>query len=228
MNNFQSSSSLLTCTCCIQPTAVAPQPESVASEASVPRRVPGPACCAEAPAPAPAPDASACCDAPAGGCCGAAAVACCSKQPLTPVHDATAPSADLTQTYQSLRQPLLAYLRRLVGDVQSAEDVLQEVLVKAIVSLVATGSPPRNPNPPGCIGSSTTRRWITIARGARRGVDDEVAGRRCLAPKPIQPLGRAALCRLPAAAAVDLARDLSQRRSARASSRVAACEIADV
>ena len=34
--------------------------------------------------------------------------------------DATAPSADLTQTYQSLRQPLLAYLRRLVGDAQSA------------------------------------------------------------------------------------------------------------
>lgn len=58
--------------------------------------------------------------------------------------DATAPSADLTQTYQSLRQPLLAYLRRLVGDAQSAEDVLQEVLVKAIVSLRRDGSPPRN------------------------------------------------------------------------------------
>jgi RNA polymerase sigma-70 factor (ECF subfamily) len=53
-------------------------------------------------------------------------------------------SVELTQTYQSLRQPLLAYLRRLVGDTQSAEDVLQDVLVKAIASRRSDAAPPRN------------------------------------------------------------------------------------
>ena len=53
-------------------------------------------------------------------------------------------SVDLTQTYQALRRPLLAYLRRLVGDTQSAEDVLQDVLMKAISSLRSEAAPPRN------------------------------------------------------------------------------------
>lgn len=53
-------------------------------------------------------------------------------------------SADLTQAYQSLRRPLLAYLRRLVGDPQAAEDVLHDVLVKAMASLRSQADPPRN------------------------------------------------------------------------------------
>lgn len=60
--------------------------------------------------------------------------------PMSPAES----SVELTQTYQSLRQPLLAYLRRLVGDTQSAEDVLQDVLVKAIASLRSDAEPPRN------------------------------------------------------------------------------------
>lgn len=53
-------------------------------------------------------------------------------------------SADLAQAYQSLRRPLLAYLRRLVGDTQSAEDVLQDVLMKAIAALRSDAAPPHN------------------------------------------------------------------------------------
>jgi RNA polymerase sigma-70 factor (ECF subfamily) len=53
-------------------------------------------------------------------------------------------SVELTQAYQSLRGPLLAYLRRLVGDAQSAEDVLHDVLVKAIGTLRSDAAPPRN------------------------------------------------------------------------------------
>jgi RNA polymerase sigma-70 factor (ECF subfamily) len=60
--------------------------------------------------------------------------------PMSPTES----SVELTQAYQSLRRPLLAYLRRLVGDTQSAEDVLQDVLVKAIASLRSDAAPPRN------------------------------------------------------------------------------------
>jgi RNA polymerase sigma-70 factor (ECF subfamily) len=60
--------------------------------------------------------------------------------PMSPAES----SAELTQTYQSLRGPLLGYLRRLVGDAQAAEDVLQDVLVKAIASLRSDAAPPRN------------------------------------------------------------------------------------
>jgi hypothetical protein len=58
--------------------------------------------------------------------------------PMSPAES----SVELTQTYQSLRRPLLAYLRRLVGDTQSAEDVLQDVLVKAIASLRSDAAQP--------------------------------------------------------------------------------------
>jgi RNA polymerase sigma-70 factor, ECF subfamily len=51
---------------------------------------------------------------------------------------------DLTQTYEALRRPLLAYLRRLVGDPQSAEDVLHDVLVKAMAQLRGEAEAPRN------------------------------------------------------------------------------------
>jgi DNA-directed RNA polymerase specialized sigma24 family protein len=60
--------------------------------------------------------------------------------PMSPAES----SVELTRTYQSLRGPLLGYLRRLVGDTQSAEDVLQDVLVKAIASLRSDAAPPRN------------------------------------------------------------------------------------
>ena len=56
----------------------------------------------------------------------------------------TESSVDLTEAYRSLRRPLLAYLRRLVGDTPSAEDVLQDVLMKAIASLRSDAVPPRN------------------------------------------------------------------------------------
>ena len=58
----------------------------------------------------------------------------------------TAPApADLTETYQSLRQPLLAYLRRLLGDAQAAEDVLQDVILKTIAVLHdGSVTPPRD------------------------------------------------------------------------------------
>ena len=60
--------------------------------------------------------------------------------PVSPAE----PRVDLTQTYQALRRPLLAYLRRLVGDAQSAEDVLQDVLAKAISALRSDAPPTRN------------------------------------------------------------------------------------
>lgn len=54
-----------------------------------------------------------------------------------------AASSDLAQTYQALRQPLLAYLRRLVGQPPVAEDLLHEVMLKAMAALRGD-APPRH------------------------------------------------------------------------------------
>lgn len=56
------------------------------------------------------------------------------------------PSANggLAESYQALRGPLLAYLRRLVGDPQIAEDLLHDVMLKAMAALRDESTPPRN------------------------------------------------------------------------------------
>jgi RNA polymerase sigma-70 factor (ECF subfamily) len=56
----------------------------------------------------------------------------------------TAASLDLAQTYEALRGSLLAYLRRLVGDAQAAEDLLRDVMLKAMAALRDDKVPPRN------------------------------------------------------------------------------------
>jgi RNA polymerase sigma-70 factor (ECF subfamily) len=61
----------------------------------------------------------------------------------------TPPSAggqpvDLEATYAQTRRSLLSYLRRLSGDVQLAEDLMQDVMVKALTALRDRGEAPRD------------------------------------------------------------------------------------
>ena len=54
-------------------------------------------------------------------------------------------AVQLSEAYQSLRRPLLAFLRKLTGDSEVAEDLLHDVVLKALASGVdERGSTPRN------------------------------------------------------------------------------------
>ncbi|CAG1006747.1 ECF RNA polymerase sigma factor SigH [Burkholderiales bacterium] len=52
--------------------------------------------------------------------------------------------ADLTQAYAQLRGGLLAFLRKQVGDAQAAEDLLHDVMVKALAASEDGRPAPRN------------------------------------------------------------------------------------
>lgn len=53
-------------------------------------------------------------------------------------------TSGLAESYPSLRGPLLAYLRRLVGNPQIAEDLLHDVMLKAMAALRDDTTQPRN------------------------------------------------------------------------------------
>jgi RNA polymerase sigma-70 factor (ECF subfamily) len=55
-----------------------------------------------------------------------------------------APPVDLEAAYAQTRRALLAYLRRLSGDAQLAEDLMQDVMVKALTALGDGREAPRN------------------------------------------------------------------------------------
>jgi RNA polymerase sigma-70 factor, ECF subfamily len=55
-----------------------------------------------------------------------------------------APPADLEAAYAQTRRSLLAYLRRLSGDAQLAEDLMHDVMVKALTALGESREAPRN------------------------------------------------------------------------------------
>lgn len=65
-------------------------------------------------------------------------------EPEALIPMSTQASPDLAQTYQALRRPLLAYLRRRVGDADAAEDLLHDVMLKAMAALRSDAAPPRN------------------------------------------------------------------------------------
>jgi RNA polymerase sigma-70 factor (ECF subfamily) len=78
----------------------------------------------------------------------------------------------LAAQYESLRGALLAFLRRQVGDAAAAEDLLHDVMVKALVAEGRDGAQARR-NPGG---------WLyTIARNA---AIDYLRARRPSAPLP--------------------------------------------
>ncbi|HEY6132867.1 MAG TPA: sigma-70 family RNA polymerase sigma factor [Rubrivivax sp.] len=54
------------------------------------------------------------------------------------------PSADLEAAYAQIRRSLLAHLRRLSGDAQLAEDLMHDVMVKALAALGEGRETPRN------------------------------------------------------------------------------------
>lgn len=56
----------------------------------------------------------------------------------------TPPSIELEAAYAQTRRSLLAYLRRLCGDAQVAEDLMHDVIVKALSALRDRGERPRN------------------------------------------------------------------------------------
>lgn len=58
--------------------------------------------------------------------------------------DLAAPRADLESAYAQTRRSLLAYLRRLSGDTQLAEDLLHDVMIKALAALGEGREAPRN------------------------------------------------------------------------------------
>ena len=54
-------------------------------------------------------------------------------------------AVQLSEAYQSLRRPLLAFLRKLTGDSEVAEDLLHDVVLKALASgMDDSRSTPRN------------------------------------------------------------------------------------
>jgi RNA polymerase sigma-70 factor, ECF subfamily len=55
-----------------------------------------------------------------------------------------APPVDLEAAYAQTRRSLLAYLRRLSGDAQVAEDLMHDVMVKALTALSESREAPRN------------------------------------------------------------------------------------
>jgi len=55
-----------------------------------------------------------------------------------------APSGDLEAAYAQTRRSLLSYLRRLSGDAQVAEDLMHDVMVKALTALGEEREAPRN------------------------------------------------------------------------------------
>jgi RNA polymerase sigma-70 factor, ECF subfamily len=55
-----------------------------------------------------------------------------------------APPVDLEAAYAQTRRSLLAYLRRLSGDAQVAEDLMHDVMVKALTALGESREAPRN------------------------------------------------------------------------------------
>lgn len=57
---------------------------------------------------------------------------------------ATEPPIDLETAYAQTRRSLLAYLRRLSGDAQVAEDLMHDVMVKALATLRDRDQVPRN------------------------------------------------------------------------------------
>jgi RNA polymerase sigma-70 factor (ECF subfamily) len=78
----------------------------------------------------------------------------------------------LAAQYESLRSALLGFLRRQVGDAATAEDLLHDVMVKALIAEGREGTEARR-NPGG---------WLyTIARNA---AIDYLRGRRPSAPLP--------------------------------------------
>jgi RNA polymerase sigma-70 factor, ECF subfamily len=54
------------------------------------------------------------------------------------------PSVDLEAAYAQTRRSLLSYLRRLSGDAQLAEDLMHDVMVKALTALGEGREAPRN------------------------------------------------------------------------------------
>jgi RNA polymerase sigma-70 factor (ECF subfamily) len=62
-----------------------------------------------------------------------------SQSPLS-----AAPPVDLEAAYGQTRRSLLAYLRRLSGDAQLAEDLMHDVMVKALTALGDGREAPRN------------------------------------------------------------------------------------
>lgn len=54
------------------------------------------------------------------------------------------PSADLEAAYAQTRRSLLSYLRRLSGDAQLAEDLMHDVMIKALTALGEGREAPRN------------------------------------------------------------------------------------
>lgn len=62
---------------------------------------------------------------------------------MNPRHLA-GPSGDLEAAYAQTRRSLLSYLRRLSGDAQLAEDLMHDVMVKALTALGEGREAPRN------------------------------------------------------------------------------------
>lgn len=58
--------------------------------------------------------------------------------------DLAAPRADIESAYAQTRRSLLAYLRRLSGDAQLAEDLLHDVMIKALKALGEGREAPRD------------------------------------------------------------------------------------
>lgn len=59
-------------------------------------------------------------------------------------NPATEPATDLGAAYVQTRRSLLAYLRRLSGDAQLAEDLMHDTMVKALAAWRHQGRTPRN------------------------------------------------------------------------------------
>jgi RNA polymerase sigma-70 factor (ECF subfamily) len=96
---------------------------------------------------------------------------------------------ELAQTYQAMRQPLLAYLRRLVGQPQAAEDLLHDVMLKALAALRGEAAPPRH------LGAWLYRVAHNVAMDHHRSqrphepIDDDLAE---TLPNPEPPAAQAA------------------------------------
>lgn len=60
-------------------------------------------------------------------------------------HQSTPTATDIAQTYQSLRQALLGFLRKQISDNAVAEDLLHEVFLKALTA-IERGDTPHNLN----------------------------------------------------------------------------------
>jgi RNA polymerase sigma-70 factor (ECF subfamily) len=60
------------------------------------------------------------------------------------LHHPAEPSTDLEAAYAQTRRSLLAHLRRLSGDAQLAEDLMHDVMVKALAALGEGRETPRN------------------------------------------------------------------------------------